>query len=61
MASTALRCPQCHDEDVRRSRSRWYDFPLRVFGVKAYRCLLCDKRFYGRRRQAAEADAPPSA
>ncbi|HUB19103.1 MAG TPA: hypothetical protein VL990_10735 [Acidobacteriaceae bacterium] len=32
---------------MRRSRSRWYDFPLRLFGKRAYRCMLCDRRFYG--------------
>jgi hypothetical protein len=42
---------------MRRSRSRWYDLPLRLFGVRAYRCLLCDRRFYARKRLMALAPA----
>jgi hypothetical protein len=42
-----LRCPACHDgSGLRRSRPRWHDVPYRLAGMKAYRCLMCDARFY---------------
>jgi ribosomal protein L37AE/L43A len=62
MTTKMPRCPQCGEEEsLRRSRSRWYDYPLRVVGVRAWRCLLCDRRFYGRKRtpEVPEGDEAP--
>jgi len=51
MKRTGLRCPQCRDGgDVRRSRFRWKDVFWRCMGMRPYRCLLCYRRFYTRRR-----------
>jgi hypothetical protein len=49
-----LRCPACHDgSGLRRSRPRWHDFPYRLVGMKAYRCLMCDARFYAWKHPSA--------
>jgi len=42
------KCPECGSREVRRSHMRgfWERVVLRAFGVKAYRCEGCDKRYY---------------
>src|SRR6185437_14049215 len=55
MTRESVRCPKCKDDDtVRRSHRRRVDLPLRLFGLRPYRCLVCNKRFY-----AWPADRPP--
>lgn len=47
VTAKTLRCPICPDgNSLRRSHGRWYDFPYRLLGMRAYRCLMCNKRFY---------------
>lgn len=47
MDRKTLRCPSCFDVDaIRRSHSRLRDVPLRLIGMRAYRCLQCYRRFY---------------
>ena len=62
MASQALTCPECHDgEGLRRSRPRWYDLPFRLIGMRAYRCLMCDRRFHAwKHARASEKQVPGS-
>jgi hypothetical protein len=45
------QCPHCHQKGtLRRSRPRWYDLPFRFAGMKAWRCMLCNRRFHVRKR-----------
>ncbi len=46
----AVKCPKCHEPDVRRSRRRLIDFILRSIGMVPLRCNLCEYRFYRFRR-----------
>ena len=42
------KCPFCHSTKLHRSHTRGYEALLTYFGVRAYRCDECDRRFYGR-------------
>lgn len=44
METHLLLCPHCNSQDVRRSRTRWYDVLWIVFGIRPYRCMACGKR-----------------
>ena len=61
MAKKALQCPSCLvADDLRRSHMRWHDWPLRLMGLRPYRCLACNTRFHTwarppARRRPAEA------
>ncbi|HLJ77449.1 MAG TPA: hypothetical protein VKT75_08550 [Acidobacteriaceae bacterium] len=47
-----VRCPNCKDGDeVYRSHRRKWDWPFLWMGMRPYRCLLCNKRFYARRHR----------
>ena len=46
MSSSFRPCPQCDCLSVRRSRRRFFDWPLIVMGLKAARCTSCGLRFY---------------
>lgn len=48
----AIRCPKCHEFNVRRSHRRMGDFFLRVIGLVPFRCNICDHRFYRFRKHA---------
>lgn len=39
-------CTICGSTDIRRSRFRWYEAPLRMFTARPYRCDDCDARFW---------------
>lgn len=39
-------CPKCFSRDVLRSRWRWPDTLLIIFGMAAFRCYHCNRRFY---------------
>ena len=41
-----LRCPQCGQEEVRRSRRSRLEHLLAIFRLYPYRCEVCDKRFF---------------
>lgn len=42
-------CPQCRSDDCYRShRKGFLDYFCSVFGLRPWRCHVCDKRFYGR-------------
>ena len=44
------RCPFCPDSDwVRQTRLQWYELLLWFFGVRAFVCLQCWRRFYALR------------
>jgi hypothetical protein len=51
MYSPSNTCPQCRCASVRRSRRRFYDWPMALFGLKASRCTSCGLRFYRVRRE----------
>jgi hypothetical protein len=40
---------------VHRSRRRWYERPLALVGIRAYRCYDCNYRFPGLRQRADDA------
>ncbi len=48
-------CPACGSSEVRKSRGRgiFERVILRMLFRRAYRCDICDKRFYGRRNKVA--------
>ncbi len=46
MYSIDLSCPQCGRPTIRKSRRRFYDWPMVAFGLKAARCISCGLRFY---------------
>jgi hypothetical protein len=49
-----LRCPGCFaNEELHRSHLRWWDIPLRLLGMRPYRCLSCNRRFYAWKHTAA--------
>ena len=43
---SALSCPNCKSDLLRRSRRRADDGVRRLLFCKAYRCLLCQARFF---------------
>lgn len=52
-------CPNCGSSYVRKSSPRKYaDFPYRVFGLRPFRCVHCEVRFYAF-RERSEAVTPP--
>lgn len=58
MARRTLRCTGCRDQSIRPSRERLDDLLFRLVGMRAYRCLVCDRRFHAwpvRRTSAAGA------
>jgi hypothetical protein len=43
-----ISCPWCSElTSIRRSRTRWQDYPRYLLGRRAYRCKICGNRFYG--------------
>jgi hypothetical protein len=36
-----VRCPVCESGELRRSRIRFWEEPLKVLGILPYRCLCC--------------------
>ena len=42
----AVRCPKCHERDIRRSHRRLFDFLLRSIGMVPLRCNICEHRFF---------------
>lgn len=40
------RCPQCLHRKLRRSRPRWFEYPLYVVLLQPYTCPHCFTRFY---------------
>jgi ribosomal protein L37AE/L43A len=54
-------CPGCGSSEVRKSRGRgiFERAVLRALFRRAYRCDICDKRFYGRRYKIG-APIPPT-
>jgi hypothetical protein len=57
MSRKTLHCPSCFDgDDVKRSRMRFQDWPLRLIGVRPYRCMLCNQRFHSRRHYPIPAE-----
>jgi len=50
----AIKCPKCHEIDVRRSHRRTLDFLLRAFGLVPFRCNVCEHRFYRSRKLAGQ-------
>ena len=51
-------CPKCGSSYIRRSHKRGLlEKILATTGVRPYRCDACDKRFFGRTKEHAEASA----
>lgn len=48
LGGAALICPTCHSPECRRSRRRGAkDGFLTLFGLRPWRCRICEKRFFG--------------
>jgi hypothetical protein len=54
--STKRNCPQCRSIDTSRSHRRGTveRYVLAIIGVRPFRCLNCDARFYGFARSDEE-------
>jgi hypothetical protein len=50
----AMKCPKCHESNIRRSHRRLMDYLLQTIGMIPYRCNVCEHRFY-RFRKIAKA------
>jgi hypothetical protein len=48
----ALTCPKCRESNIRRSHRRPGDILFRVLGLVAFRCNVCDHRFFRLRSRA---------
>lgn len=47
MTQQRLTCPSCSEtEALRRSHARWFDLLQLLFQRRAYRCQMCNRRFY---------------
>ena len=42
----AVKCPICRSTKLRWSRTRIWEAPLRLLGVRPYRCRACRRRDY---------------
>jgi len=53
-------CPRCHSDEVFRSHRRgaMEKYVLRLVGMRPYRCVNCDARFYGL-SSVTEQPTPP--
>jgi hypothetical protein len=51
----AIKCPKCHEPNVRRSHRKAFDVVLRAVGLIPLRCNLCEHRFYRFRRSVVLA------
>ena len=40
------RCLRCGNTHVKRSGRRLRDLPFRMFGLRPFRCSVCERRFY---------------
>ena len=50
-------CPNCGSSNFRKSSPRKGDLPYRIFGLRPFRCTLCEVRFFAF-PQPSEAGAP---
>jgi transposase-like protein len=39
-------CPNCGSSYIRKSSRRKGDLPYRIFGLRPFRCTLCEVRFF---------------
>jgi hypothetical protein len=40
-------CPNCGAIYINKSSPRWYlDWPYRMFGLRPFRCTICETRFF---------------
>ena len=39
-------CPSCGSKRVHRSHRKWYELPMKLIGIRPYRCHECRKRFF---------------
>jgi hypothetical protein len=46
----AVKCPKCHEPDIRRSHHRLRDILWRVVGMVPVRCNVCEHRFHRSRK-----------
>lgn len=40
-------CSRRRSTDSRQAHTRWWELPVRLFGMRAYRCRDCYRRFFG--------------
>jgi hypothetical protein len=39
-------CSGCLGTELRRSRTRWYEYILRLISLRPFRCISCDQRTF---------------
>jgi len=42
----SIKCPKCHEQNVRRSHRRFLDYIFSAIGMVPFRCNVCEHRFY---------------
>lgn len=42
-------CSRCSSDDLRKSRYRLLEHPLKLLGIRPFRCMDCGKRLYALR------------
>jgi hypothetical protein len=61
MTSQGVKCPTCYDwEAVHRSHLKLRDLPFLLVGMRAYRCLLCYRRFHTWKRPPSRVRVKPA-
>jgi len=50
-------CSGCRGTELHRSRTRWYEYILRPFNLRPYRCISCYRRTLRFADKATEAAA----
>jgi hypothetical protein len=51
MGTNRVFCPKCREqEEVHHSRFRVWDLPFLFIAMRAYRCMMCNRRFYSWKR-----------
>jgi hypothetical protein len=62
MAESRLTCPSCFEKKaLRKSHFRTIDYLHLMFRRHAYRCLICNHRFYSHLQPAARPETRPMA
>jgi DNA-directed RNA polymerase subunit RPC12/RpoP len=59
-ASRSQMCPYCGSKSIRRSRRRnlWEKMLSMAVSLHPYRCLICDKRYFGIVSSGGSAHTP---
>jgi hypothetical protein len=48
-------CPACGSTKVHRSHRKWYERPMKLIGVRPFRCHSCQHRFFSGKAERTTA------